>query len=445
MSAIVFTSPQGGSKVHLAIGLRWVVLDPGVKRRKDGRIPSSTIRRQASTLSASKFVVLQSPTERAAGFYNDPVVNVPPQSEKIYSVSMLLLSAFIRQQPGVPVNAILVMQAERYLDKRVVVIILGGQVVLDALLDTEKALQRVQEAISSAPSATVFSQSAEISTPHTPINWENIAGLADKAGSIARLQPVPRSPFLVPALTAVVAVLAGFFAYDQMVRQPEAKRVAREAQIKADLTPAYVSAVNLMLQSSNWDVQNLQVHMGALRDYPIFTKGWALESLACEGPNCVSRWGRRGGTLADIQSALPAEQLVLPGSESASAEKAALTTLDQAFTIRVQQVKLLDRTRDSLPSPLEVRLALYTPFQKLGNSGIVATIGETSNWDGFSTASVNPAVWVTQTPISISAPFFRAQEVLAFLPPVVSVKSYLLTTDDGAMTIAFKGFVYARQ
>lgn len=445
MSTIVHSSEVGKTRLHMAVGLRWVVLDQGTKRRKDGRVPAKIIRAQAQTVAASKFVVLHSEMDRAAGFYSDPVVGAPPRSEKVYSLSMLFLSAFLRQQAGAVVNAVLLMQADRAIDKRAVVIILGGQVTLDAMLDTDKALERVQEEIRSVPGISVFCQSPEISATHTIISWEDITALTNKDGSMCRLQPVPASPYLIPSVLLLGVVISGVVSYDQLVRKPEARQRALAEAVKADRTPGYLAAVDLALQSSGWDLDDLQSHLNALRQYPMFTKGWALESLSCDGSNCLSRWARKGGTLETLQAALPSEKLVMPGSEESTLTKGAVATLERAFTTHQLSAKHQARGRDKLQTKEKALLALYSPMQKLSTAGLSVSIGEPSKWDGFDVSGVAASEILLQMPISITAPYFRAKEVLSLLPANVAMKSFLLNTADGAMTINFKGLVYARQ
>lgn len=445
MSTIVYSAGEGRAKGHMAVGLRWVVLDQGAKRRKDGRIATHIIRTQARTIAASKFVVLQSGMDTAAGFYSDPVVAAPPRLEKVYSLSMLFLSAFLRQRSDTVVNAALLMQTDRNIDKRAVVIILGGQVTLDTLLDTEKALERVNDEIRNVPGISVFCQSPEISATHTIISWEDITALTDKEGSISRLQPVPASAYLIPAVAMVAVVIGGTVSYDQMVRKPEARQRALAQAVKADRTPAYVAAVDLALQRSGWSTGDLKNHVDALRQYPMFTKGWALESLACDGAQCLARWERRGGTLATLQTALPSEKLLMPGSDESPLTKGAVATLERAFTTRPLAAQYLASSRDKLQTKNQALLSLYSPMQKLSNAGLSVSIGEPSKWDGFDASGVTASEILLQMPISITAPYFRAHEVLSTLPTNVFLKSFLLNTADGAMTINFKGFVYARQ
>lgn len=445
MSTIVHSAGAGRAKLHLAVGLRWVVLDLGTKRRKDGRIPARIIRAQAQTVTASRYVVLNSEMDSAAGFYSDPVVGAPARSEKVYSLSVLILNALLRERPGSVVNAALLMQPDRNSDKRVVVIILGGQVTLDALLDTDKALEHVHEEVRNVPGISVFCQSPELNAAHTIISWQDLVALINKEGSMSRLQNVPASPYLVPVGLLVTAVAAGLVSYDQMVRKPEARQQALAQARKADRTPAYLTAVDAALQNAAWDLADLQNHLDALRQYPMFTKGWALESLACDGAQCLSRWDRKGGTLTMLQTALPSEKLVMPGNDESPLTKGAMATLERAFTTQALAAKYRASSRDKLQTKNQALLALYSPMQQLSTAGLSVSIGEPAKWDGFDASGVATSEILTQMPISITAPYFRAKEVLAILPANVALKSFLLTTAEGAMTINFKGFVYARQ
>jgi hypothetical protein len=390
-------------------------------------------------------VILQAATERAAGYYTDPVLGVPAHSDKVYSLSMLLLSAIFRQQPGTVVNAILLMQAERNIEKRALVIILGGQVTLDALLDTDRAIERVNEEVRSVPGIAVFCQAAEIASQHNIISWQDIERLTDKEGSMARLQPMPMSPYLLPAVACAALAIAGVVAYDQQVRQPEIKRRALTAASMADKTPAYVLAVNQQLANAAWDTNDLAQFLDTLRAYPLFAKGWSLESIACDGVACLSRWSRRGGTAADLQAQLPDEQMVINADPNSPLLKGATSTLERMFTTKAHAAKFLPLERQQLQSKEQSLSSLNTPLQMLGNAGIAVGIGEPQRWAGLDVAGVTASEVLMQTPVDITAPLYRANAVLAMLPPNLLIKSFLLNTSEGAMTVNFKGIVYAHQ
>jgi hypothetical protein len=445
MSTIVHSASAGRKKLHMAVGLRWVVLDLNGKSRKTGRVPAKVIRTQAATLAASKYVMIQSGSDRAAGFYNDPVVQAPPRADKIYSLSMLMLNEFMQQAPDAVVNAVVLMHAVRNSDKRALVIILSSQVTLDTLLDADKAIARVQDEVRNVPGISVFCESPEIGSDHTLITWDDITALTGAHGASSRLQAIPASPYLAPILLASILAVGALVGYDQTVRKPEAKKRAQIEAMKADRNPAYLAAVDLALQASGWDLADLHAMFDSLNQYPIFTKGWALESLACDGADCLSSWGRKGGTVDNLQLALPAEKLVIQAGDGATLTKGAVATLDRAYTVHARPAKFQVRSRDKLQTKEQSQLALYNPFQKLSNAGISATIGESTRWDGFDATGIDATSVMVQIPISITAPFFRTTEVLSLLPNNVSLKSFLLTSADGVMTINLKGFVYARQ
>lgn len=440
MSAIVYSEGKGRSAIRIAAGLRWVVLDGGLGR---GKSQTSQVRIQSASVGSTRYVIQKSDAGDTVGLYNDPLVEDATLKGKIYSLSMLMLAGLLLKDgvEAVGVNAVLMMQPTGLPEKRLLIYIEGGQVTLDTILERDKAIEQAKSHIDMSPDAVLYLEHAEVDRSHERISWQDVVALIDKKVSSAVLKQVPVSPYLLPVLILAIASVGGWYTYDQMVRQPEKRRLASIQAAKKDKTPAYIAAAERALRTTGWDRADMNSFVAGLMSHPAYLSGWTLAQVICDQEACTSEWARRGGVVTDLQVALPNEKLVI-GSAGSSTQS---STLEKSFMRQTYERKNAEIDRSNLATSEQALMEIRPVMQRLLNASALATIGEFKKWEVVSTSGVRVNEIVYQAPFEVSLPLFRLSETLDMLPKNILLQTLSITNGDGSFSFNLKGNAYARQ
>ena len=437
MSTIVYSAGQGSSAVRLAAGLSWVVVKTGA----NGKPQNDKIRTQAQSSGASRYVLHKGQEGEATtlGLYSDPMT--PSKGGKLYSLSSLFLAGILREASVERnlINVALLLEPQGAPSMRTLVFIEAGQVTRDTVLERTRAISSLEEHLAQMPGISVFSEHAEITHPHTPITWADVAELADKRAVDSLLRPVPRSPVLVLSVLAAALAVTSWFAYDQLVRQPEKKRRLAAEQAARDQTPAYLEAVDRELKSTGWNRDDLKAFVTSLRERSAQRAGWALEQITCDPQQCTSQWGRRGGLVTDLAAALPKEVL-LPGDAASGP-----ASLEKAFTRANHERKTTSLEKADLPKGQASTTALLAVAQKMTNAGVPMSLRELTPWGAIPLAEVRPTAVLLKGGLEIPVMPHLAIDALNLLPANVLIQSVALRISDGSMNFTFKGNSYAQQ
>lgn len=439
MSAIVYSEGKGRSAVRIAAGLRWVVLDGGLGR---GKSQTSQIRIQAASIGSSRYVMQKSDAGDTVGLYNDPIVEDASLKGKIYSLSILMLTGYLQRDGVDPVgiNAVLMMQPSGLPEKRLLIYIEGGQVTLDTILDRDKAIEQAKSQIDISPDAVLYLEHAEVDRAHERISWSDVVELIDKKVSVAVLKSVPVSPYLLPVIVLAIASAGGWYAYDQLVRQPEKRRLASIQAAKKDKTPVYVSASEQALRSTGWDRDDIKNFVFGLMSHPAYVTGWSFAKIACDQSGCISEWSRRGGIVTDLQAALPNEKMIILSQDGGNQS----STIEKTFMRQAYERKNAAIERSQLGTIEQSILEIRPVIQKLQNAGASATMGEFKKWEVASTSGVRVNELIYQTPVEVTMPLFRLSETLNMLPTNILLHSLVISNADGSLSFNLKGVAYAR-
>ncbi len=450
MSFIVYDTAKGRKGVRLAAGLRWVVLEGNDKARPS----SKKIREQARGMAASRYVLNHKPNSNSArgvqggenttiGLYTEPVH--PIVKGKLYSLSMLLLVAILRDQQVDldAVNVALLMEPQGMPHLRVIVFIQSGQVIMDSVVEKERAIKQIEDHVARALPVRVLAQHPEIAGPYTPISWETVVGFVDSKASDALLRSIPRAPHQFVVLAVLGVAASSWVAYDTFVIQPHRKRLAAQALAARDQTPTYLKAALHALQSTGWDRTDLKAFLIAMRERPVIEAGWMLQEMACDVAQCTTKWERRGGLLPGLAAARADETLLSPGTSTSAA--AGPPALDTAST-QIQHPRQLAAVDPStLPKVSTAVDDLVTLGQKLSNAGIAVNLREMQPWEVIPISDVDPQSILRKSELEISLMPHQASEVLALLPESTLIQTvHLKVADINSVTLVFKGNSYAR-
>lgn len=436
MSFIAHTIKTGKKAKSFAVGLRWTVLKNGgaTESKRSSKI-AGLIREEASTLSATKYVVTKLGNARFLGLYTDPI-DADEKSE-IYSLATLLLCEITRRMEDVSKTSMMFLLEPPHLtNKRVLIVIEDGQITSDVLLDKERAIAETVERKESNPAIVLFSQYKESTAATETMSWSDIEAMATKDAEAALLLSIPIPGYLIPAIGILAIAVASAAAYYYLVSVPEQKREAARQLAKQDKTLEYLEASNLELSNTGWKHADLADFVARWSDYSIFNKGWALQSVTCDTKVCTTKWVRKAGLVPDLVAILPNEKIDVENS-----------SVDTNYMNSEHKTSFADLKRDSLKNLSETKQQLRPIFQMMINAGINAESGTSAKWAGFPSTGVSPNVILEQMPVSVSLPLHKAGEVISVLPESVLIKSFSIMVSDDAshFDMSLKGVVYVRQ
>ena len=456
MSSIVYSEGKGRKGLRLAAGLRWVILDTGAS----SKLSAKKIRLQAQPTGASRYVVnqravtpngvSQTSQEATIGLYNEPMQ--PSAGGTLYSLSMVVLSGFLRQEnlDHNKINVALLMEPQGAPHLRAMVFIQNAQVIMDSVLETTRAIEQLGEHVARSGAMTIFSENPEIALEHTPITWSQIVSLVDRKASDALLRPIPGTPYPFVTFLMLSLAVGGWFAYDHYVREPEKNRRAALALAARDQTPAYREAVQAELHSTGWDRADLLGFLASVRQRAVFESGWVFREMMCDIHQCTTQWERRGGLLTGLASARRDESIVSAGAtdEANGTPSGTLLNgppaLEKAITQFKHSRKVAALEVVDLPEASVSVLQLITVAQQLSNAAIGVTLREMHPWEVISTTDVEPRAILRKSELELSLMPHQATETFALLPSNTLIQSVRLKVADvNSFSLELKANSYA--
>ncbi len=141
------------------------------------------------------------------------------------------------------------------------------------------------------------------------VNHEWLAGAGSRG---TKIQAIPVNPW--PALVLlglVLMILGGFWGYQRVQKAEQELRLV-QAAAAADPTPKYLTALATQSAQSATHRADLVSGLHQLFQLDVVIPGWKLSGVECSASTqrCALRWARLGGTLDDVQKALPDHELV---------------------------------------------------------------------------------------------------------------------------------------
>jgi len=472
MSYIVYAGDEGksatggkrlvgsGSRMLLASGLTWTILAQSAKDTtkesakpgpKSGlaKIGKKPIRQSMLRNGATAFVLHRQSDIARLGMYSPPLATKQAKG-KLYSLAAAFLADLLKgvssDAQASAINAVLLMQPQsgssgrsNDAEKRVLIIVQGGAIFRDLVIDKSKAIDQVREHLATGLSTTLFSE-FEGDVFHSKMyamDWDKICAVVRNNESQARLQSRPLPGWLPAALLASIALTVASTSYYQLVVVPANKRALAAELARLDTTPAYVLASDQELSKAGWARDNLADFLAELRNQSVFVSGWALEKLECNMADCTYRFARRAGLVNDLEKAMPFAKLDFAAS---SLESAVMVR-----TLEASDKRFANWSRNMLQGQTDSLLLVRPVLQKLTNAGVTATVGEPQKWSGVDLKGVLPQSILMLTPVEMSMRLDLAREALATLPPSLLIKSFALTINSDSVKVNFKGSVYAHQ
>jgi hypothetical protein len=136
-----------------------------------------------------------------------------------------------------------------------------------------------------------------------------------------RLTRIPPNPWPVVVATCTVASIAGGWWGVEHVDSARRAREDAESAKAADPVPKYLSALQSMRPGMAADRAGVLDAVRGMFASPLAVPGWMLGAAECSAVRhlCSRQWIRMGGTFADLQRALPGDDLELPASRTAGA------------------------------------------------------------------------------------------------------------------------------
>lgn len=435
MSSIVYQEANTG----LACGLSWSVLS--TESDKSNRV-SSRIRKQAGMVNANKHVINTLQVDKYLGLYSTPVLETKTP-KRLFSLAMAFLSAAAGGDKAnkTGVNAILMMTPQDNPQRRVVVVIEGGQIIHDRLENAADALGVIKEYRQDAAgiSYNVYSDGYEISSAGE-ITW---AHLLTYCSATSQLQSIPINTTAALVSLAILTAALGFGAYHYLVVAPaklQAEKLAQQAAL--DHTPQYLQKLNAELARAGWDRADLAKTLDQLVSEYSYIKGWVLEQISCDvdTQNCSYKFARMGGEVSELI------QLQADKSYDASQSGKESAVFSKPFKPAVLELKVAN-----IPEVATASVELMSKTQRLTNANVSVTNSAPIPWPtaGLDMSKVNKKVVVKQTGFESKSPYVLTSSVIAELPASLMLRSFVIsvaTSGDKAnfLILNLKGHSYAK-
>lgn len=434
MSFIVHTTKHRKTSVGFAVGLHWVIIQPSKKVGPFSGGKSAALRKQGAAVRASRYT--SNPLklrENIYGFFSEPPGGVgKTKAKRIYSLSALLLQT-LRSAGAADGSSLVLMIPPQLPNKRVLILVEDGYIVLDALVDPLHAIDQIKERLTRDRQTRFFSEQDETEFPSTPISWEDVTGLLDAKKPGGLLTSMPSSPLPLIGAGAVLLAAVGYYAHLKINVEPDARMKAMLAQMQKDKTPAYLAAFDSELANAGWERGDLLDQVKYLGGLPVFVGGWSAESIECDTSGCRSQWKRLGGTIDDLAKGLTGESVDRGVAE-----------LNTAISSRSFEVKRAQFPRERVTSRAQALEQIAPLFQRFNNAGIATTIGEPQRWAGFALEDVRPDATYWAFSVEMNVPFFQVAEVVQALPESVQIRSLSLKVGKDDMKATIKGIVYVK-
>jgi hypothetical protein len=432
MSQIIYES-KDLKPFGFVTGLSWSVLSSDAETAKS--IPTK-IRRQATIVGATKYVLNQVGNNQFLGLFNaSPLDTKPPR--QLFSIAMVFLNAF-KNQDKRAINAVLVMSTAIE-DRRIVVVVEGGQISLDVLMKTVDVSNQLQEIKKSGISHAVFSDCADVPNAAS-LDWPTLETYADKK---SQLQTIPQNKGLVLGLVLLIVLGVFGFVYYQKIVVPEKKRAALLAQeALQNQTPQYLQQLTVELKRVGFENASLSNLIQSFKSENYFISGWVLSQTVCDISikSCEYRYERQGGEIEEL-IALETDKV---HDTNASTRDVAI------FRKAMPDLALKELTKAQLLPLDKTTNDLRSRLQRLTNAG--ATVGTTPTvpWptQGLDMNKVDKNVVIQQSGVEIRIPYAISDSLFELLPSHLAIHQVALVTSSsgdkaGALLLTLKGASYA--
>lgn len=432
MSQIVQQFGENRSVVALASALKWSVLSTEPKSKF---ATNKVVRNKAALVNGSRFCVLSIGLTSYLGTYTQ-AVSALSTPKSTHSLALIFVGALVSAGADInAINAILLLQPQNGAEKRVLIIVEGGEIVRDVVENTTTAIQNALAARDLLPSHKIYAQYSEISGAEI-VTWNLFY---EARSSATLLMSTPRNPLaLLGALLVVVACMSVALIH-WLIIEPENKRQRLAAVAALDKTPEYVFELRKSLASLAWSRADLSNAMIALQKHVFYSSGWVLESRECSSSlqSCVLLFKRSGGQLSSLLALFPKAVYDVAGSSLESA--------------RLNEPQVIERAKlelDDLPSSENAAKQIRETLQQFTNADLSITSGPSERWPIVDFSKVKASSVATKGALQITVPLPKVENIISLLPPFVQIDSYVLlvTTDDPSsfFKVLLKGSVYAR-
>jgi hypothetical protein len=430
---LVHTAKNGRKSVEIFSQMRWAVLDDGVENSSKQSL-KNRIRSTGQMVQASHYVLTKLERATFIGLFSDPVIYNGSRSASRFSLAALLLSAINKDEHSQSLlNAVFILGLPSNQDKRVVVVIEGGQIAMDAVMERNGAIEVVNERYKSIPGLNIYSEHAEVSHPHDPIGWDQIVDMAAGA-SDAKLTPVPTSPWMLRIALLAVVLAGSYLAYDNLVIKPRVSQLRAQQLALLDKTGDYLQKADMELGAAVWDPTDIEAALNTVRGIPAFVRGWVVTEVECSSKVCSVTLSRVGGLATDIQTAMPDWKV-----------NSAASGLDRQVMTFERPEKRAGISRSSILSPEESMLRIRPLLQTMANAGISTSIGEPKVLRFGVLEGVTSPNLLKQVPVIVSVPMHQAVEVIKLLKDQVQFESFkVLVGESKKIQTSLTGVIYVK-
>jgi hypothetical protein len=440
MSLVVqIIKTKRGAKLGFAAGLRWAVLDDGqaAKRRQSLR---HRIRTQANAIGASRYTTVKTDNATYVGLFSEPAKG-KTGIKNLMSLAMLMREIASENREESEASIALLMQPEGFPDKRVLIVIQGGLVTVDVILDRQRAIDELMTHLDSG-SMTVLSEHPEITHPHRVVTWDEITSsyFASTSKKVNQLKALPYSLLSLGLLGLSVVLIGAGVAYHQIVRAPEIKRLKALQSAQQDQTPSYTAEAFSGIAKSGWEKKDLlQFFQDKVLTQPYLVSGWSLQSVNCDPSSCSMTWLRQGGTTIGLGDALPGQKIDVAAS-----------SLDKTTTTFEHPKAALASFNKGSIKTLNDSLSVLRPvLQQMANAGVSASLGEVKRWAVIDVANVRQDAILSTMDLELTFAPHQLEDVLQTLPDSLVAQSFRLSVGSGEaknpLRIALKGKIYVAQ
>lgn len=414
---------------NLVVGLSWSVLSSEADQVKNIK---QKIRKKGNLVSADKYIVNSLGENKFLGLYNQSPLE-PNKRGKLYSLSMLFISAFDTEVSTI--NSILLLSIDG--ERQAMVVVEGGQVTQEVVIknvDVANTIKILKEGLT----FEVFSDSNVVTNTQS-ITLETLLEQKNKAN---QLNALPANVVLLSSIFMITAMLAAAGIYYQNVILPEKKQAELLLQnAQQNHTPQYLAQLSTELKRVSWKNEDLKALILSFKQENYFNKGWAISLIRCDSDSqgCEYRFERQGG---EIQSLIE--------SEKDKQIDTLASTRDTAVFRKSVALPYKEINRQELKPLVVTTNDFRNHLQKLVNAGATVGTVPTAAWptQGLEMSKVDKAVVVQQTGVEIRLNYPLIESFFDLIPSHTAIKEVsLIPSQSGekanTLVLTLKGASYA--
>ncbi|MGX9712661.1 hypothetical protein ACWYXJ_00235 [Janthinobacterium lividum] len=323
-----------------------------------------------------------------------------------------------------------------------IVVVQDGLPVVDMLKADTDALAFLEAVINGSFGClghTIYSNETEIHPFAELISESQLWTCASKSTRLTKI-PLKRSVAMLGTLAAVL-IAASVYYYDQ--EQSSRRLAAAQAALDAENPmPSYQAALTDNIGALGFERASIKATLAQLQNYPVWSQGWMLRKIECDRSRCVSFWDRMGGTTNTLIAARQQETYLAESNEEVSLF---------AWKSKLKSSGLSSLSQFETES--QATIGNINTFQLWRNAGIAIDepVKDFVTWpkppigDG---SRLPRGSAVIARPISVTAPFPFAEDIINGTPASVWWQSIAITFSPGGkseqLKITLKGTTYVR-